>query len=216
MGESGYADGCSRLFGPTQREPKMTQLQVLPVEAESAGPMAQILWLHQGRWLDVPVAAPVTARQTSPAGWYVDRLRFWDGSAWTDKWRPISRPKPAMRVRDEESLRAGLSLATADAEPGPFVGPAEPGLLGGAVQPELGTGHVEPGPFAATAVGLLGMPPPLAPASLFSTAGDRPGDLGPSPRQVGLLGMPPPLPCTARAPKRRAGSRMRGIRSMLG
>jgi len=45
-----------------------------------------------------PVAAPVAdaVRQT-PQGWYADpndstQERFWDGSAWTDRYRPKENP----------------------------------------------------------------------------------------------------------------------------
>ncbi len=163
----------------------MTQLPVPLSEAESAEPMAQILWLHQGRWVDAPVVPPVSSRSVSPAGWYADRLRYWNGAQWTDECRPIARPAAAMRLLDEDSVRA---------RPQPGRG-AEPPAPAPAGRPEGDT--VEP-----MVVGMLGLPP-----AVLTDAGGAQTN-GPvvrfdhHPLRTGLLGFPPAL-VTSPPPRRR-------------
>jgi len=165
----------------------MTQLPVPPSEAESDEPMAQILWLHQGRWVDAPVVEPASSRSVSPPGWYADRLRYWDGADWTDEWRPIARPAPAMRLLDEDSVRSRPHPERA-AEPPPARRPEDH-----AVEPIV--------------VGLLGLPPALrAHADGAPSSGPTVG-IDPHPTWTGLLGLPPSLVASPRAKRR--GARLR-------
>jgi len=180
----------------------MAQPKVLSAEeeAESTGPMAQILWLHKGQWFDAQDPVPSSSLPVSPPGWYVDRLRYWNGRHWTEEWRPISEPRPPAGRLDERAwpLRSPLVAVAGKSESlagetEPFAGETEP--LAGGPEPFAGG----PESFVATVVGLLGLPPPLAPASPGGPAEDRSDDLTPRAQRVGLLGMPPPLSPVATA-----------------
>jgi hypothetical protein len=163
----------------------MTDLVVRPgpVDDASSAPMAQILWLHRGTPVDGRPPSPVPLRKTPPRGWYGDRLRFFDGRGWTDEVRPIHRPSSVMRVAYEE-------------EPtGPSDPPADP-------RAEI---------VVPTGVGLLGLPPPLAPVSVPASPGVAPE---PEPSEVGLIaGVPRPWPVSApvRRPARCAGDVRHGL-----
>jgi hypothetical protein len=57
------------------------------------GEDVRVIRLGRDGAASVMVSAPVQAAQTSPAGWYPDgvdttRLRYWDGSKWTDQFQP--------------------------------------------------------------------------------------------------------------------------------
>jgi len=188
----------------------MAQLKVLAAEeeAESAGPMAQILWLHKGQWFDARHPEPSSSLPVSPAGWYVDRLRYWNGRHWTEECRPISEPRaPADRL-DERAGPLRRPLLAVASEPEYFA--AAPQST--APEPEPFGGGTES--FVATVIGLIGLPPPLTPVIPALSVGDRSDDLTPRARRVGLLGMPPalsPVPTVRYGARRRWWRRRRGL-----
>jgi hypothetical protein len=151
----------------------MTQLLARPEETdeELTDPTVQILWLDRGRLVEAPPPSLVPLHRVTPAGWYADRLRLWDGRDWTDEVRPIHCPSPVMCVGCEEAF------------------PAEP------KRPLSAESQIA----ARTEIGLLGLPPPLAPEPSTPAHLVMPNNGGPS--EVGLIGLPPAIlsPTTRRA-----------------
>jgi hypothetical protein len=86
----------------------MTQVLVPPGEIEDS----PSTWGDDPRWAAIvrqiespittqapppaPVRTPLFSAATPSAGWYPDphRLRFWDGSEWTNETRPLGTPAP--------------------------------------------------------------------------------------------------------------------------
>jgi hypothetical protein len=107
----------------------MRQTLTAREEDELTEPTAQILWLDRGRLREAPPPAPVPLHRVPPAGWYADRLRFWDGRDWTADVRPIQRPISVMRVAYEDPVGSAPTTEAHRLEPA-TVGPTQVGLLG--------------------------------------------------------------------------------------
>jgi hypothetical protein len=109
----------------------MTQALVRPGVADDklAEPAAQVHWLEQGQLPQASPLSPASLHRVPNAGWYADRLRYWNGRDWTSEVRSIRRPSPVMRFAFEDDGRAEPGAAVRLIEPAP-TGPMEVGLLG--------------------------------------------------------------------------------------